>query len=244
MPAGFPKGQTAFTTAKVIVARAFPPPSTSWRHAAKPFDPEQLRATPRTSPGSRPATPDADAAVGRPALGRRSARLHRQLQGARPCRRPEVGLDGNAPEIAAGIEAAVRDGMDVINLSLGEPEIEPARDIVVAAVEGATRAGVVVTTAAVVLGSEPGQSSASEVGEIVDCRIRLGKNGFKLADLCFEAFDLSDSRVRGFSGLLQLLKPVLEFGAQVCVGPGAVEGGPVAPGLECERLDIAVGTSI
>ena len=35
------------------------------------------------------------------------------------------GLNGNAPEIAAGIEAAVRDGMDVINLSLGEPEIEP-----------------------------------------------------------------------------------------------------------------------
>ena len=49
-----------------------------------------------------------------------------------------MGLDGNAPEIAAGIEAAVRDGMHVINLSLGEPEIEPSRDLVVAAVEGAT----------------------------------------------------------------------------------------------------------
>ena len=36
------------------------------------------------------------------------------------------GLDGNSPEIVAGIEAAVRDGMDVINLSLGEPEITPA----------------------------------------------------------------------------------------------------------------------
>ena len=96
----------------------------------------------------------------------------------------------------------------------------------------------------VVLGSEPGQSSASEVGEILDYRIRLGEIDFELFKLCFEAFDLSDSRVRGFSGLLQLLKPVLEFGAQVCVGPGAVEGGPVAPGLGCERLDIAVGTSI
>ena len=42
-----------------------------------------------------------------------------------------VGLDGNCPEIAEGIEAAVADGMDVINLSLGEPEIEPSRDIVV-----------------------------------------------------------------------------------------------------------------
>jgi aspartate/methionine/tyrosine aminotransferase len=49
------------------------------------------------------------------------------------------GLNGNAPEIAAGIEAAVKDGMDVINLSLGEPEIEPARDLVVAAINAAGR---------------------------------------------------------------------------------------------------------
>ena len=40
MPAGYPKGQTAYTTAKVIVARAFPPASPAWKHAAKPFDPE------------------------------------------------------------------------------------------------------------------------------------------------------------------------------------------------------------
>src|SRR5207248_3748548 len=58
------------------------------------------------------------------------------------------GLNGNAPEIAAGIEAAVRDGMDVINLSLGEPEIEPARDLVVAAIDHAADAGVVPVIAA------------------------------------------------------------------------------------------------
>ena len=39
MPAGYPKGQTAYTTAKVIVARAFPPPRPVWKHASKPFDP-------------------------------------------------------------------------------------------------------------------------------------------------------------------------------------------------------------
>jgi hypothetical protein len=33
----------------------------------------------------------------------------------------DVGLDGNSPELAAAIEAAVADGMDVINMSLGEP---------------------------------------------------------------------------------------------------------------------------
>ena len=45
----------------------------------------------------------------------------------------DVGLDGNSPELVAAIEAAVADGMDVINMSLGEPEIEPSRDIVVQA---------------------------------------------------------------------------------------------------------------
>ncbi len=40
------------------------------------------------------------------------------------------------------------DGMDVINLSLGEPEIEPSRDIVVKAIDGAARAGVVPAIAA------------------------------------------------------------------------------------------------
>src|SRR5205085_9003268 len=38
-PAGFPKGNTAYTTPKVIVARAFPSPSTHWKYANRPFDP-------------------------------------------------------------------------------------------------------------------------------------------------------------------------------------------------------------
>ena len=41
MPAGYPKGNTAYTTAKVIVARAFPPPGANWRYAKLPFDPQQ-----------------------------------------------------------------------------------------------------------------------------------------------------------------------------------------------------------
>src|SRR6185312_15500780 len=58
------------------------------------------------------------------------------------------GLDGNSPEIVAGIEQAVRDGMNVINLSLGEPEITPSRDIVVQAIDAAAAAGVVPVIAA------------------------------------------------------------------------------------------------
>ncbi len=56
---------------------------------------------------------------------------------------PGFGLDGNSAQITAAIEAAVSDGMNIINLSLGEPEISPSRDIVVRAIDAAARAGVV-----------------------------------------------------------------------------------------------------
>src|SRR5207247_7898422 len=55
----------------------------------------------------------------------------------------QFGLNGNSPELAAAVEAAVRDGMDVINLSAGETEIEPSRDVVVRAFNAAADAGVV-----------------------------------------------------------------------------------------------------
>ena len=38
-PAGFPKGNTAYTTPKVIVARAFAPAEPVWKYANTPFDP-------------------------------------------------------------------------------------------------------------------------------------------------------------------------------------------------------------
>ena len=59
-----------------------------------------------------------------------------------------VGLNGNSPELVAAIEAAVADGMDVINLSLGEPEVEPSRDAVARAIDNAAAAGVVPVVAA------------------------------------------------------------------------------------------------
>src|SRR5205823_14495071 len=56
---------------------------------------------------------------------------------------PQFGLNGNSPELVAAIDAAVADGMDVINLSLGEVEIAPERDIVGRALNAAADAGVV-----------------------------------------------------------------------------------------------------
>src|SRR5262249_28102177 len=54
----------------------------------------------------------------------------------------------NSPEIAAAVESAVRDGMDVINLSLGETDIEPSRDLAARALNAAADAGVLATVAA------------------------------------------------------------------------------------------------
>ena len=73
----------------------------------------------------------------------RAARVHRQLQGADRADGRGVGMDGNAAEIVAAIEAAVADGMNVINLSIGEPEVEPSRDLVALALDAAAAAGVV-----------------------------------------------------------------------------------------------------
>jgi subtilisin family serine protease len=144
-PLGFPKGQTSLTTPKVIVQRTFAPPAPSWKYASTPFDPT----------ASFHATHVAGIAAG--VHGVQVA--GNTLSGVAPnayignykaltIPTPGFGLDGNSAEIAAAIEAAVADGMDVINLSLGEPEIEPSRDLVVKAIEGAAAAGVVPVIAA------------------------------------------------------------------------------------------------
>ena len=146
-PAGFPKGNTAYTTPKVIVAKAFAPASSTWKYANTPFDPEL----------SDHATHVAGIAAGDHDTIATAARVH--VSGVAPgayignykvltVPTDGFGLDGNSPEIAKGIEEAVKDGMDVINLSLGEPEIELTRDIVVAALDHAADGRVVPVVAA------------------------------------------------------------------------------------------------
>ena len=49
----------------------------------------------------------------------------------------------NTPEIVAAFEAAVADGMDVINFSGGSPQADPRTDGLLEAVSNAVRAGVV-----------------------------------------------------------------------------------------------------
>jgi subtilisin family serine protease len=147
MPPGFPKGTAGYTTPKVIVARAFAPPTNTWKYARVPFDPTYSdHATHVAGIAAGDYSPGAVKGLG--PLSGVAPRAYLGNYKVLTVPTENFGLNGNAPEIAAGIEAAVRDGMDVINLSLGEPEIEPSRDLVVAAIDGAADAGVVPAIAA------------------------------------------------------------------------------------------------
>ena len=161
MPRGYPKGQKAFTSGKVIVARAFAPASPRWRYSRRPFDPVL----------SAHATHVAGIAAGNyrttTGSGRLSGVAPRAYLGnykVLTVPTPGFGLNGNSAEIVAGVEAAVRDGMDVINLSLGEAEVEPGRDLVALALDGAAAAGVVPVVAAGNDFPEEGNGSVTSPG--------------------------------------------------------------------------------
>jgi subtilisin family serine protease len=160
-PAGFPKGNTAYTTPKVIVARAFPSPSTHWRYAAAPFDPKfSFHATHvagiAAGDHDTPTAPNNQFPISGVA-----PRAYLGNYKALTVPTADYGLDGNSPEIAKAIDQAVADGMNVINLSIGEPEVEPRRDIVVKAIDNAAAAGVVPVVAA---GNDFDAAGAGSIG--------------------------------------------------------------------------------
>jgi subtilisin family serine protease len=146
MPAGYPKGNTAYTTAKVIVARAFPPPNTTWKYAGLPFDP--VLSEHATHVAGIAAGNNGTAESRTVTVSGIAPKAYLGNYKALTVPTPGDGLDGNSPEIAAAIEAAVKDGMNVLNFSIGEPEETPKRDVVVDAVQAASAAGVVCVTAA------------------------------------------------------------------------------------------------
>ena len=140
-----------------------PPPGETWKYASTPFDPVNSDHATHVA-GIAAGDYTVNAVAGRGPLSGVAPRAYIGNYKALTVPTSQFGLDGNAPEIAAAVEAAVADGMDVINLSLGEPEIEPARDVVVAALNGAAKAGVVPTIAAGNEFGDAGNGSVSSPG--------------------------------------------------------------------------------
>jgi minor extracellular serine protease Vpr len=150
-PPGFPKGDRAFTTGKVIVARSFAPAGAP-RRDRLPFD----------SAVSHHGTHVAGILAGDQGLvapGESGRPTVRGLSGVAPrawlgnyrglaIPDPTYGSIGSTADLVAAVDSAVADGMDVINLSFGGTEIDPDADALVRAVQGAVAAGVVVVAAA------------------------------------------------------------------------------------------------
>ena len=166
VPARVPEGPDAVHDAEGDRAARVPAArrrrtSTRARRSTRPS-----RSTRRTSRGSPPATTARPRAATRSPASRRTRYLGNYKALTIPT--PGFGLDGNSAEIAAAIEAAVADGMNVINLSLGEPEVEPSRDLVVQAIDGAAAAGVVPVIAAGNDFDEFGYGSVASPGNAPD----------------------------------------------------------------------------
>ena len=144
-PAGFPRGATAYTTPKVIVARAYPGPG-SGAQGKLPLD---RRSSFHGTHVAGIAAGDAGTNVGpgldHPAVAGLSGIAPRAWLGSyRVFNTPTpTGYDAFTPQIVAAFEAAVNDGMDVINFSGGGPEADPVSDALVEAVHNVANAGVV-----------------------------------------------------------------------------------------------------
>ncbi|MBV8256431.1 MAG: S8 family serine peptidase [Actinobacteria bacterium] len=149
-PAGFPKGDSTYTTPKVIVARVFPGPNAG-RAGSLPIDPQT----------SFHGTHVAGIAAGIAGTTAPQGNDHPQVTGLtgvapkawlgnyRVFTIPTpIGNVANTPEIVAAFESAVTDGMDVINFSGGGSETDPANDALIAAVHNVVAAGVVPVIAA------------------------------------------------------------------------------------------------
>ena len=156
-PAGFPKGTPGFTTPKVIAARAFFPEN-STSESRQPLDESNSfhgtfvagvigGVENTTAPASVPTSCVASSGGchGRiTGLSGVAPRVH--LGNYRVFSQP-APLGGccsaNTPEIIAAFEAAISDGMDVVNFSGGGPQSDPARDPMVQVVTNVVRAGAV-----------------------------------------------------------------------------------------------------
>jgi minor extracellular serine protease Vpr len=149
-PAGFPRGGQKWTTPKVIVARVFPGPNAGvpGRLAVDPdssFHGTHVAGIAAGDAGTTaPAGTDHPRVTGLSGVAPRAwIGNYRVFTVPTP-----LGHVANTPEIIAAFEAAVRDGMDVINFSGGGPQVDPANDALIEAIHNVAAAGVVPVIAA------------------------------------------------------------------------------------------------
>jgi subtilisin family serine protease len=148
-PPGFPKGLASATTPKVIVARVFPGPGSGppGRLVVNVRDPHGTHVSGIAAGDSgTTAPPGADHPL---VTGLSGVAPRAWIGNYRVFTVPTpVGNTANTPEIVAAFEAAVSDGMNVINFSGGGPQTDPANDALNEAVRNTAAAGVVPVIAA------------------------------------------------------------------------------------------------
>jgi subtilisin family serine protease len=163
-PAGFPRGNTKYTTPKVIVARAFPGPG-SGAAGKLPVDPKtSFHGTHVAGIAAGVAGTTAPASSNHPAVSGLSGIAPQAYLGNYRVFTVPTPFGENVadtPEIIAAFESAVRDGMNVINFSGGGPETEPANDAMIPVVQNVSDAGVVPVIAA---GNDRDQYGNGSVG--------------------------------------------------------------------------------
>jgi minor extracellular serine protease Vpr len=149
-PASFPKGDSAFTTPKVIVAKSFPGPGSGTR-GTLPVD-RQASFHGTHVAGIAAGDEGTSAPAGRdhpPVTGLSGVAPRAWIGNYRVFNIPTpIGHVANTPEIAAAFEAAVADGMQVVNFSGGGPETDPANDAMIETIRNMSAAGVVPVIAA------------------------------------------------------------------------------------------------
>jgi minor extracellular serine protease Vpr len=147
-PPGFPKGQTSLTTPKVIVARAFPGPGSDAAGRSALDRATSFHGTHVAGIAAGNSGTAAGRSLDHPAVQGLSGVAPRAWLGSYRVFTVPVPFEPTArvaqtAEVVAALEAAVADGMDVINFSGGGPETEPSRDAVIQAVRNVATAGVV-----------------------------------------------------------------------------------------------------
>jgi minor extracellular serine protease Vpr len=148
-PPGFPKGDTTKTTPKVIVARVFPGQPQD-KNSSKAFDPTEPHGTHVSGIAAGDEGTNAPAGRDHPAVANLSGVAPKAWIGNyRVFTVPTpLGHEASTPEIVHAFEAAVADGMNVINFSGGGPQTDPVNDAMFETIHNVTLAGVVPVIAA------------------------------------------------------------------------------------------------